>query len=347
MAWERTGTVTVTNGSATVTGAGTTWAAPAVKPGYAFLGPDGVIYEISALNTATEITLAKAYGGSNGSGQSYDIQPTPQPLVELHDGVKDLIDTANAKIDPLEAWKTQTEADFQALLATEQAGFATLASDLKGVVNGQMYFTATVDPDDPAPTNVDGGTFNTIFDVTNAAPAGAFVDCSLIAGKSHDFGNHINTFGRKMRFKKSGAGNDPAVNVLSYANATHNYNYGFTPHLGGVVRFEHCDILFGDKTDVGLPWASTRNLISYTHGGHARLEIYGGSVTGFTSQSLMTANAGSIAQLSLYSTTLDGPITGVQYNTNGVALISHQAVTLLNGATLTESGTLGTHFLSN
>ena len=79
MAWYKTGTVTVTNGSATVTGAGTAFVG-AVLAGHGFAGPDGRIYEIATVVSATQLTLGSAYLGSTAAGASYGIFPTSGAL---------------------------------------------------------------------------------------------------------------------------------------------------------------------------------------------------------------------------------------------------------------------------
>lgn len=74
MAWYRAGTASVTNGSASVTGALTAWLSQA-SPGDAFVGQDGKDYEIATITSNTALTLATAYSGSTASGQSYAIKP--------------------------------------------------------------------------------------------------------------------------------------------------------------------------------------------------------------------------------------------------------------------------------
>lgn len=66
-----TGTVTVTLGSTTVTGSGTTF--PTDIALQMFEGPDGRAYRISAYVSATELTLELAYVGSTAAGGSYEI----------------------------------------------------------------------------------------------------------------------------------------------------------------------------------------------------------------------------------------------------------------------------------
>jgi hypothetical protein len=82
MAWYRAGTVSVTNNSSAVTGAGTAWVTAAAI-GETFLGPDGQSYEIVAINSATSLTIAPVYKGSTASAQGYAIMPTQGYLRDL------------------------------------------------------------------------------------------------------------------------------------------------------------------------------------------------------------------------------------------------------------------------
>jgi len=75
MAWYRAGTVAVTNGNATVTGTNTDFVSN-TQVGESFIGPNGLSYEIAAVVSATQLTLANPYQGPSGGGQSYTIQPT-------------------------------------------------------------------------------------------------------------------------------------------------------------------------------------------------------------------------------------------------------------------------------
>lgn len=79
MAWYKTGTVTVTNGSVAVIGAGTAFVG-AVLAGHGFAGPDGRIYEIATVVSATQLTLGSAYLGSTAAGAPYGIFPTSGAL---------------------------------------------------------------------------------------------------------------------------------------------------------------------------------------------------------------------------------------------------------------------------
>jgi hypothetical protein len=95
MAWYRTGTVSVTNGSATVTGSGTLFVANVVA-GYGIALPDGRLYEVASVNTNTSITITPAYLGSTASGQSYAIAPLRGPEVKLAQDIAALINDYGA-----------------------------------------------------------------------------------------------------------------------------------------------------------------------------------------------------------------------------------------------------------
>ena len=90
MAWYSTGTVSVTNGSTTVTGSGTNFTSGA-RAGEAFYGPDGKLYEVGSVVSSTQLTLNTAYLGSTATGQSYSIIPTQGLVANLATQVSNLI----------------------------------------------------------------------------------------------------------------------------------------------------------------------------------------------------------------------------------------------------------------
>ena len=104
MAWYKTGTVSVTNASTTVTGSGTNFVSGA-QVGEAFQGPDGELYEITAIGSATSLTITPAYGGSTASGQSYAIVPTQSLVADLASDVADLISDYQTVVDEAGAGK--------------------------------------------------------------------------------------------------------------------------------------------------------------------------------------------------------------------------------------------------
>lgn len=72
MAQYRTGTVSVTNGSAVVTGDGTEWVTEGILPGNLFSkGTDRVWYQVLSIQSETQLTLASAFVGTTDTDASY------------------------------------------------------------------------------------------------------------------------------------------------------------------------------------------------------------------------------------------------------------------------------------
>lgn len=71
-----TGTITATNGSATVTGSSTVWnTSTNAEAGEYIKLPDGKWYKITAIASDTSLTIELAYQGSTLAGQTYTISP--------------------------------------------------------------------------------------------------------------------------------------------------------------------------------------------------------------------------------------------------------------------------------
>ncbi len=99
MSWYKTGTITVTNGSPTITGAGTSWVdAGTLNAGDVMSAPDGNLYEIQSINSNPGITLASNYLGGSLSGQAYAIMPIGLLPSTLAQQVKSTLTTANTAL---------------------------------------------------------------------------------------------------------------------------------------------------------------------------------------------------------------------------------------------------------
>ena len=88
MSQYKTGTASVTSGSATVTGSGTAWLSN-VSAGDAFtIVGSGVTYTVASVASDTSLTLSANYAGSTASGQSYAITRdfTTDGIPELSQG---------------------------------------------------------------------------------------------------------------------------------------------------------------------------------------------------------------------------------------------------------------------
>ncbi|WCT73919.1 tail fiber domain-containing protein [Sphingomonas naphthae] len=92
MGWYRAGTVTVTNGSTTVSGVGTDFVSN-LNGGEAFVGPNGSVIEIDHVVSATQIVLVSPYLGGNATGQAYAVLPTASFARDLAIAVSALRDS--------------------------------------------------------------------------------------------------------------------------------------------------------------------------------------------------------------------------------------------------------------
>lgn len=96
MAWYRTGTVAVTNGSKNITGTGTFWVNNA-QPGDEFEGPDGKRYEVDVVDGNGAMTIVEDYAGTTvASGGAYKIIPTQGRVRDLTAAVLQVINDYSA-----------------------------------------------------------------------------------------------------------------------------------------------------------------------------------------------------------------------------------------------------------
>jgi hypothetical protein len=138
MAWYRTGTVTVTNGSGTIAGSGTAFIAN-VSIGEAFLGPDGRTYEITDIPSNTSLTISPNYLGSNASGQVYAILPARGRIADLIAETQSLLSSFATVRDGIGAGLfPDGSAATPAFRFTndQDTGFYRLGSNVIGVATG-------------------------------------------------------------------------------------------------------------------------------------------------------------------------------------------------------------------
>lgn len=167
MSWYRTGTVSVTNGSAVVTGSGTAWIQP-VRIGDAFQGPDGRVYEITQVTSNTSLTISPAYLGSTGAGQAYAIQPTRGVTIDFNNNAVALLAQVQSYIDgalagrfpngtaalPALSFAAQTNTGLYRITTSvlglsvngvERARFTTAGMQLNGLLSGTAVTQSSTD----------------------------------------------------------------------------------------------------------------------------------------------------------------------------------------------------------
>lgn len=94
--FESTGTITLTNGSTKVTGAGTGWAEN--YPGVLLI-VDGATYPVASIDSTTSITLVQPYSGATRSGAFYTFAPVQPENYQLASKVTEIIDIAGKLVD--------------------------------------------------------------------------------------------------------------------------------------------------------------------------------------------------------------------------------------------------------
>ncbi|WP_297772649.1 hypothetical protein [uncultured Roseovarius sp.] len=96
--WYRTGTISVTNGTADLTGSGTAWVANAA-PGMMVVHDREIIGEVQAVNSNTSITLASAYVGTTISDAEYAIANLGAVRDGLIEAVQEVVTVLGAAQD--------------------------------------------------------------------------------------------------------------------------------------------------------------------------------------------------------------------------------------------------------
>lgn len=98
MAWETTGTVTVTNNSSTVSGSGTLFS-DRCRVGDAFNGPDGTFYEVVNIVSNTSMAISPSYKGASGSGKAYQVVPVRGYSKKAADYLHELLRRVGPAVD--------------------------------------------------------------------------------------------------------------------------------------------------------------------------------------------------------------------------------------------------------
>lgn len=91
MPWYRQGTVSITAGQTTVTGAGTNFPANS-RVGDAFQGPDGRWYEVTNIASSTVLSILPAYQGATVSAGTYGLAPMQGYVKESADRLRQIVE---------------------------------------------------------------------------------------------------------------------------------------------------------------------------------------------------------------------------------------------------------------
>ena len=100
--WINTGTISISAGGTTVTGSGTSFLTGGTQKGDMFQAPDGREYEITNITSDTQMSIYKAYQGTNVTGSTnWDIIPTQGYVKALVDEVREYVETNNTIVEEI------------------------------------------------------------------------------------------------------------------------------------------------------------------------------------------------------------------------------------------------------
>lgn len=149
MPWYRTGTVSVTNNSTTVTGTGTDFSANS-RVGDAFQGPDGRWYEVTNIASTTVISILPAYQGTTASGGVYGLAPMQGYVKQSADQLRAITNQYGTTLGILGTPSNATQLRTNILAAksgansdiTSITGLTTALSIAQGGTGGTSQATA-------------------------------------------------------------------------------------------------------------------------------------------------------------------------------------------------------------
>lgn len=238
-------------------------------------------------------------------------------------------------------------AEFNQNVASAQASYAAFANDLRGVAQEEIAFEATVDPDAVDPSEINGGTFSTIKEAVDASGKGAKVKLSLLAGTINLIDATIFANSRSISIICDDSSNPAAIWPTAALNETHNSVNGFVGSPSWEIFFQNIDIVMPAKLDDALPFSSYNSLLRYTPGNHVAVGLRGCTFTGTDGQSITRGNNATAVTMRLSGVTLDGDVFAAASVDNATLTLAQSATTLLNGAALTDGGTIGVEILQN
>ena len=274
MAWYRTGTLSLTNGSTSVTGSGTQFR-PAAQAGD-MLTVGGAIHEIASVNSDTSITLATAFTGTTATGV------TGWAIVQTQSRTKDMNDSVSALV-----------SDVNQLTAS----FSTTGSSVTMNVPLNLVGSATSAPVNIAPGVAPSSLLNGDLWTTSSGLFTRIAGTTQQMATVSQLSNYVpavggDLTGRVRILKEQG--------VYSTSGPTESAFEVYNPTQGGAFMnfhsFNIASIKFGmDENAVLRFGAKAVSLEDHTHTAYAPLI---GSPT-FTGESISIAPAAAYARLVL------------------------------------------------
>ena len=140
MSQYKTGTASVTNGSATVTGTNTLWLANVTAGDSFTIAGDGVMYDVASVDSDTQITLSVAYAGVTASGVVYAIGTgftVPDSFPEMSQGD---IETATIFTRAMRKIQQRFALSGDAALIAAAGIYPDVTAGIAATINGEYFF---------------------------------------------------------------------------------------------------------------------------------------------------------------------------------------------------------------
>ncbi|MCB5198600.1 hypothetical protein LGQ03_05055 [Loktanella sp. TSTF-M6] len=243
----------------------------------------------------------------------------------------------------VEAAVAEGEADLAALQAAVDALAVEVAAGVEGLIPS-LAFEAVIDPADPNPTEINGGTFNTIADAVAASDEGVAVHLRLRSGEMHPVVSNIATGERGLYLEKVGAGANPVIAFGAYENGAGNQLYNFVPGFFSRIRAHDIDFVAPAKLNAAKGWGTPR-FWNIPAGTQTQIAFRDCRLIGTGEFTFTNTGGGAVATLSALNTTFDGMV-GIDF-AQGTAVVGQRTTTLINGGQVAISSGAGGAVLTN
>lgn len=241
--WYSTGTVDVTNGSATVTGTGTDFVTNA-PAGSNIQLPDGRNYEVQSVQSATSLTLARTYLGTSTTGSdAWEIVPTTGVALRLIEAINNLRNTVDSYIN--------------------------------GALSGRFPAGSAAAPSLAFSTDPNTGFFRMAADKIGIATAGA---ARLVIDSIGNVGVGTTDPATALHVQKASAGTLPSAPFRAVAVFERNDNAGIYVVSGAD---DDCRVAFGDPDDLeaaGVIYNHQNQRMTFTVEGQSELVVTGDGI---------------------------------------------------------------------
>lgn len=180
--WYRTGTITLTQGSALVTGVGTTFFT-SVRAGDMLIGPIMDMYEITDVISDGQMRIDRNYEGVSYTGTDWSVAPTAAQLKQLAKQITELI--AIYQDIPQVAVDAAASAASAATAATQAVSAATSAASSKtSAASSESAATASASAAASSETNAAASAVSAAFSKSASAASESNAAASAAAANS-------------------------------------------------------------------------------------------------------------------------------------------------------------------